>query len=84
MVTEPTSNDRVVHHWLVGLVLKVRLPAILEVRGRPSLELLQLLGSRPDLDAGVDTVGGEGASSLDVPFIEHTWHAVSIHVGKSD
>ena len=56
VVTEPTRNDGVVHDRLVGLVLEVRLPSLGEVRGRPGLELLKLLGSRADLYASLDTV----------------------------
>jgi hypothetical protein len=61
-----------VHDRLVGLVLEVGVPAILEVRGRPGLDLLELLFGGPDLDAGIDAVGGERASALEVPFVIDT------------
>lgn len=73
MIAEPTSNDAVMHHRLVGLVLEIRLPAILEVWRRPRLELLELLGRGANLDTGIDTVRGEGASALEGPFIKDSY-----------
>ena len=70
VVAEPPGNYGIVHHGLVGLVLKVRFPALLEVRSGPRLELAQLLGRWADLDARFDAVGCQGAGSLDVPFLE--------------
>ena len=70
VVTKPTSNDRVVHNWLVGLVLEVAVPATSEVWGWPRLHLLELLLSRADLDTGFNTIGGKRASTLEVPFIK--------------
>lgn len=58
VITEPAGNNAVVHHGLVGLILKVGVPAALEVRSRPVLELLELFLSRADLDAGFDAIGG--------------------------
>lgn len=70
VVAEPAGNDTIVHHGLVRFVLKVRIPAALEVRSRPGLELLQFCLGWADLDAGVDAVGRQGAGSLDVPLLE--------------
>jgi hypothetical protein len=71
VVTKPAGNDAVVHHGLVGLVLEVGVPAALEVRSRPVLELLELFLSRADLDAGFDAVGGEWTGSFQCPLIEN-------------
>jgi hypothetical protein len=59
MVTKPPSNNRVVHNRLVGLVLKIRVPARAE---------FFLCG--PDLDTGFDAVGGERARAVDIPLLE--------------
>lgn len=64
VVTEETSNHRVMHDRLVRLVLEVRFPALGEVRRRPPLKVLELLLSRPDLDTSIDTVGGKGSWQL--------------------
>lgn len=70
VVTKPTSNDRVVHNRLVGLFLKVGLPAILKVRSRPLLEFIQFLLGRTNLDTSVDAVGSQRSSPLEIPLIE--------------
>jgi hypothetical protein len=62
-----------VHHWLVGFVLEVGFPALFEVGGWPGLELLELGGSRTNLNARFDAVGGKGAGSLEVPLLKDTW-----------
>lgn len=69
VVTEPAADNTVVHDGLVGLLLKVRLPAVLEVRRRPPLEVLELLGRGPDLDTGLDAVRGQGAGAPEVPLL---------------
>jgi hypothetical protein len=70
MVAKPTGNDAVMHHRLVGLVLEVRIPAALEVRSRPVLELLELFLGWPDLDAGLDAVGRQRACALESPLVK--------------
>ena len=70
MVTEPTSNDRVVHDWLVGLVLEVRVPTRAELGARPAVHLLKLLLSRADLNTGINTVGGKRTGAVDLPLLE--------------
>lgn len=70
VVAEPASNNGVVHDWLVGLVLKVRLPAVLEVWSGPFLKLGEFLGSRANLDACFNAIGGKGTGALDVPLIK--------------
>ncbi len=59
------------HHRLVGLVLEVGLPSINKVRSRPLLELVELLLRRTDLDTGVDTIGSQRPSALDIPLPKH-------------
>jgi hypothetical protein len=73
VVAKPASDDTVVHHRLVRLVLEVGLPACLEVRSRPGLKLFEFGVSRADLDAGFDAIGGQGTGSLDVPFLKDAW-----------
>jgi len=70
VVTEPTSNNRVVHDGLVGLVLEVRVPTRAELRARPAVHLLELLLGWANLDTSIDTVGGERTSSVDLPLLE--------------
>lgn len=70
VVTEPTGNDTVVHDGLVGLVLEVRLPSVGEVGSGPALKVPELLLCGTDLDTSVNAVGGERASSLEVPLVK--------------
>jgi hypothetical protein len=42
------------------------------VRSWPGFEFLQFCLSGADLDPGVDAVGGQGASALDIPLLEDT------------
>lgn len=69
VVAEPAADDAVVHDGLVGLLLKVRLPAVLEVRRGPPLKVLELLGRGPDLDARLDAVRGQGTGAPEVPLL---------------
>lgn len=73
----PTSDDTVVHHWLVGLVLEVRFPTVLEVRSWPCLKLPQLLSSWAHFNAGLNAVGCKRSGSLLVPFVKDLWNRVS-------
>lgn len=66
-------NNRIVHHWLVGLVLEVGFPALFEVGGGPGFKLLELGGSWANLDACFDAVRSKGAGSLNVPLLKNTW-----------
>lgn len=70
VVTEPSSNDGVVHDRLVGLVLEVAVPARAEFWVWPRVHLVELLLGWSDLDTGLDTVGGQWTSSVDVPLVE--------------
>lgn len=70
VVTKPARDDAVVHDGLIGLVLKVGFPAVREVRSRPPFEVFELLFSRPDLDTGINSVGGQWACALEVPFFK--------------
>jgi len=72
VVAEPTSNDRVMHDRFVGLVLEVRVPPFSKVRGRPLLEIFQLLLSRSDLGACIDAVGRQWPRSPEVPLLKDT------------
>lgn len=58
VVTKPARDNTIVHDWLVGLVLKVGSPSVTEMRSRPPFELFKLLFGRPDLDTGINTIGG--------------------------
>lgn len=70
MVTKPSGNDGVVHNWLVGLVLEVAVPTGAELWVWPGIHLIELLLSRSDLDTCLDAIGGEWASTVDVPLVE--------------
>ena len=70
MVTEPTSDDRVVHDWLIRLVLEVRVPTRPELWARPAVHLLELLFGRTDLDTSINTIGCERTCAVDVPLVE--------------
>jgi hypothetical protein len=82
MVTEPTSDYRVVHNWLVGLVLEVAVPARPEFWARPLVHHCELFLCRADLDTCFDTVGGEGTSAVDVPLLENLLLGRWITAGK--
>ena len=58
------------HDRLVRLILKVAVPATLEMWSRPLFHLIQFFLGRAYLDAGFDAIGGEWARALKVPFIE--------------
>lgn len=77
VVAKPTGNHGVMHDWLVGLVLEVRLPAVLEMRSRPFLKLLELFCSWTNLDSGVDTIGCQWAGALEIPLLENAYEKVS-------
>lgn len=70
MVAEEAGNDRVVHHWLVGLVLEIAIPTRAELAAWPGVDLLHLLLGRSSLDTGLDAVGGKRTSAVDVPLRE--------------
>ena len=69
MVRVRSADDGAEHDGLVGLLLKVRLPAVLEVRRGPPLKVLELLGRGPDLDAGFDAVRSQGTGAPEVPLL---------------
>jgi hypothetical protein len=58
------------HNRLVRLVLEVAVPTTPEVWSRPLLHLSEFLFSRPDLDTGLDAIGGKRSSTFDVPFVK--------------
>jgi hypothetical protein len=70
VVTKPTSNNRVVHNGLVGLVLEVRVPARAELLAWPAVHHLEFFLSGSDLDTSLDTVGSERTSAVDIPLLE--------------
>lgn len=82
VVTEPTSNDGIVHDWLIGLVLEVTVPAGTELRARPAIHLIELLFGRADLDTGIDTVGCEWTCTVDVPLVEDLLLSLLISTDK--
>lgn len=60
------------HDWLVWALLEVAVPAVLEMGGWPRLKFAKLILGRPDLDTSINTVSGQWASSLQVPFLKDT------------
>jgi hypothetical protein len=70
VVTKPTCDNRVVHHWLVRLVFEVAVPAGAELWARPLVHHLEFLFSWADFDTSIDTIGRERASTVDVPLLE--------------
>jgi hypothetical protein len=58
VIAEPASDDRIVHHRFVRLVLEIRLPTVREVRRWPRFELLELGGSGTNLHTSIDPIGG--------------------------
>lgn len=71
MITKPACNDAVMHHGFVWLVLKVRLPTVLEVRCRPRFELFELLFSGSNLHAGFNSICSERPGSVDMPLFKY-------------
>ena len=69
-MNDSPSDDRVVHDWLVWLVLEVVVPARPEFWERPRIHLVELLFSWSDLYTSFDTVCGERSSTVDVPLIK--------------
>lgn len=69
MVTEPTSDDRVVHDWLVRFVFEVRVPSRSELRAGPAVHLLKFVLSWTNLDTGFDTVGCKWTSAVNIPLV---------------
>ena len=65
------SNNRIMHHWLVWLVLEIAIPATLKLWRRPFPHIPKLLLSRSDFDTSFDSIGCQGASTVEVPLIEH-------------
>lgn len=67
------------HNRFIRLVLKVAIPAALEVWRGPTLHLSKLSFGWSDLHTSVDSIGCEWASALNIPFIEDLlldfWHA---------
>jgi len=82
VVAEPPADYRIVHNGLVRLSLEVRIPARPEVWGGPVFELLELLRSWPDLDAGFDAVGSEGTGAFEVPFVKHPLLYLGVTAGE--
>jgi hypothetical protein len=70
VITEPASNNRVMHHRLIGLILEIAVPSRPEMWSWPTIHLLEFFLGWSDLDTGIDAVGGEGPCSFEVPFIE--------------
>lgn len=58
------SNNRIVHDWLVRLVLEVGLPPVHKVWSRPLLHLIQFLLGGPNLYTCVNAIGSQRACSL--------------------
>lgn len=70
VVTEETGDDRIMHDGLVRLVLEVAVPARAELVAWPGVDLPELVLGWASLDTGLDAVGGEWASAVDVPLGE--------------
>ena len=84
VVTEPASNDRVVHNWLVGFVLEVRVPARAELLAGPTVHHLEFFLSRADLHTSFNAIGCEWASAVDVPLLEDLLLHLGITTNKVD
>lgn len=70
VVSEPTCDNRVVHHRLVGLVLEVAVPAGAELLARPAIHHVEFSLGGPDLDTSFNAVSGKWTSAVDVPLLE--------------
>jgi hypothetical protein len=82
VVTEPSSDDRVVHDGLVRLVLEVAVPAGSELWAWPLVHDSELLLCGADFDTGFDTVGGKRACAIDVPLVEDFLLNLRVTTGK--
>ncbi len=69
--SDSPGNDRVMHHRLVWLVLEIAIPATLELWRRPFSHILKFLFSRSNFDASFDSIRRQGASTVEMPLIEH-------------
>lgn len=69
VVAKPTSDNGVMHHRLVRLVLEVCLPAVGELGCGPGLKLFKFLLIRADFYTSLDTISGKGSGSLQRPFV---------------
>lgn len=57
VVAVEAGDDRVVHDWLVGLVLEVALPSRAELLAWPAVHLPELLFIRSYLDTSINAIG---------------------------
>ena len=79
VVAKPSSNNRVMHDWLVGLLLEVTVPATSEILARPRVHHIELSFRGTDLDTRLDTISSQRASPVNVPLLEHGF----LHLGVS-
>ena len=70
VVAVKAGDHGVVHHGLVGFGFEVAVPARPKFVAGPLVHARELGFCRPDLDAGFDAVGAQGAAACDVPFFE--------------
>jgi len=66
----PPCDNRIMHDWLVRLLLEVTVPARPELLAWPAVHLFKLFLSRSDLDTGIDAVCSQRASPVGIPLLK--------------
>lgn len=82
MVTKPTSDDRVVHDWLIRLVLEITVPAGSELWAWPLVHHCELVLCRANLDTSFDTIGSKWSCPIEVPLVKDFLLDFRITTGK--
>lgn len=82
MITEPTSNNRVMHYGLVRFVLEITFPTWSEVRCWPTLHFFQFLLSRANFDSGINAIRGKWSGTPKIPFFKNSFLNLGYTSGK--
>jgi len=73
VITEPTSDNRVVHNRLIRLVFEVTVPSASEMWCGPGLYHFKFFLGRTNLDTSFDAICGQWACAFEVPLVEDSF-----------
>ena len=76
------SNNRIVHDWLVRLVLEVAVPSRTELWAWPFVHCSEFFFGGSDLHTCLNTVGSKWASAIDIPLVKHLFLNMRISTHK--
>lgn len=63
-------NDRVVHHWFVGLVFEITVPTASKVWSRPRIHFIEFFLGWPNFNSSLDSICSQWTCSFEIPFVE--------------